>query len=379
MMDCGSSRQKPSRIPRVVLIFALLAIVIPSIAQLQPGAPWPKYRGNSGNTGQGIGGGALPILKWNNPSEFVPAYSYRFPIIGADGTVYEPTGGGLAAFDGNTGAGKWSNSLAGAILAIDKNSTLYDCDQAGDTLYALSSSTGATNWSSSFNNYSAFTYVVVANDGNIIAIRQDYYAYGISSSGMQLWKFCPSESYVSQDAVPAIGKDGSVYILGDATLYSLNAGTGAVNWSFSVPTTGGNALELSPVVGPDGTVYVSDGFGNLYAVNYTNGQQEWEVASGATAPEQRLQLGISSGGTLYSINQTADVSAYNSATGTLLWTFTSPYGYSTGYPVISADGTVYISATNGYISPSLIQGPSTRSTPSTAQSCGPIRTPVPNR
>lgn len=123
------------------MVFAFLAFALPSIAQLQLGAAWPKYRGDRGNTGQAIGVGALPILKWNIPIEEIGNDSYRFRAVGSDGTLYVQVNGGIAACDGQTGTQKWSNHVGGYTFAINKNNTLYACDYYS---FSLTAPNGAT-------------------------------------------------------------------------------------------------------------------------------------------------------------------------------------------------------------------------------------------
>ena len=62
---------------------------------------------------------------------------------------------------------------------------------------------------------------------------------------------------------PAIGDDGTIYVgSSDKKVYAINS-DGTTNWVF---TTGGAVLS-SPVLGADGTIYVGSLDFNLYAIN----------------------------------------------------------------------------------------------------------------
>ena len=76
-------------------------------AQLEAGAPWPQFRGNSRGTGLNRYVGAQTVvLKW---SYATGGAVFSSPAIGADGTVYVGSADNMTyAFDGATGALKWN-------------------------------------------------------------------------------------------------------------------------------------------------------------------------------------------------------------------------------------------------------------------------------
>jgi outer membrane protein assembly factor BamB len=61
----------------------------------------------------------------------------------------------------------------------------------------------------------------------------------------------------------------------DGNLYALDASDGSQQWSF---TTGGDVSSSPAVV--DGTVYVGSGDSNLYAVDASDGTEQWSFATG---------------------------------------------------------------------------------------------------
>jgi outer membrane protein assembly factor BamB len=166
---------------------------------------------------------AGPTLRWafsSKGDEFQAS-----PAIGADGTVYiGSTGGYMYALDGATGTEKWSVKFSAPISspAIGRDGTVY----IGSWLYfmALDGATGQVKWS---------------------RLIYDKHGYLVFSS-------------------PAIAGDGTVYVApqyGD--LLALNGATGDLLWWYPLKTT---TQQSSPVIGPDGTVFINSTDGNTYAI-----------------------------------------------------------------------------------------------------------------
>ena len=83
------------------------------------------------------------------------------------------------------------------------------------------------------------------------------------------------------ESTPVIGHDGTVYITStDGNLYGLDGVTGAVLWSFSTgaETTG------TPAMGPNGDIVYSAGNGNMNANNPANGGSLvwWQPVAGSS-------------------------------------------------------------------------------------------------
>ena len=72
------------------------------------------------------------------------------------------------------------------------------------------------------------------------------------------------------DSSPAVGPDGTVYVgSDDHYLYAVNA-DGSPKWKYQT----GDAIKSSPAVGPDGTVYVGSDDTYLHAV-HADGSLKW--------------------------------------------------------------------------------------------------------
>jgi polyvinyl alcohol dehydrogenase (cytochrome) len=67
--------------------------------------------------------------------------------------------------------------------------------------------------------------------------------------------------------------DGRVFVgAADGTVYSLNAGTGCIYWTYAAVS----GVRTSPVIG-NGSVYVGDLRGNMYALNAATGALLWKT------------------------------------------------------------------------------------------------------
>ena len=189
------------------------------------------------------------------------------------------------------------------------------------------------------------------------------------------WRFHPPASS-SLHATPALSSDGSTLYLAfaagsfnstspKATLYALQAPASGTDpqvvWTADL---GATRVAASPTVGPDGTIYVANAMGQLFAVA-ANGSIKWTAQTGATL---KSAPALGADGTVY--HATSDGKMYAvSAQGQARWAFDfgahlgpTPLvtaegggpgggGGATGVgsgasPTIGPDGTIYIGANN---------------------------------
>lgn len=113
----------------------------------------------------------------------------------------------------------------------------------------------------------------------------------------------------------------------------------------------GGPIAGSPIVGPDGTVYVTSHDGHLYAID-ANGKQRWKFA---TADRVWSTPAVAEDGTVYIGSDDDNLYAVAAATGKLRWKLRlgrceptigfGPEGARCdvdGGPTIGADGTIYV-------------------------------------
>ena len=171
--------------------------------------------------------GTRAVQRW---VAVVPGPSYASPVVAPDGTVYlgsDDAAGGhrFYAFDGATGAVKWSAPTDNAVYtaaAIDAAGNVYFGTLTSGRLYSRTAA-GALRW----------TYTGAS--------------VGTSSS-------------------PALSPDGrTVYFGGyDSKLHAVDAATGAGRWTFPL---GKEVRASSPAVDSNGVVYIGSYDGLLYGVN----------------------------------------------------------------------------------------------------------------
>ncbi len=135
-------------------------------------------------------------------------------------------------------------------------------------LFAIDPDTGAVIWTFSTGGAITTKPAVSSNGSTIYFGSDDGYVYAVNSNGTLLWQFDTGTAVKSS---PALSNSGNYVYFGTGleTFYALRADTGAFVWS-NTPFPN-NAFWSSPVVGPDGTVYVGNDNGRLYAFNGSTG------------------------------------------------------------------------------------------------------------
>jgi hypothetical protein len=301
------------------------------------------------NTGRGLSAitntGSAALNKWTFAGTFAGGQGVRgSPAIGPDLTLYCTSGayntGNLYAvrMDGSL---KWFRSFGStgrSSPAIGPDGTVYL--NAGGQLNALTPS-GAQKWSYPVGGYDN-TSPVVGADGTIYLAQDEGWAFfALNPDGSVKWSknYVYSGFYMTGDSV-ALGADGAVFIYA-SDLLVLNP-DGAQRWSH--PPLNWHCSGASPVLGEDGSVYISDqGDSALYKLT-PNGELVWSALACPflTNPPPSAPAIDRSGKLYYSVSNSIFAV---SPEGQVLWGVTLP-GISGGYlplpsPTIGPDGTVY--------------------------------------
>ena len=190
-----------------------------------------------------------------------------------------------------------------------------------------------------FKGLDRYSEVVVGRDGVLYGSGRDT-LYAIHENGKEKWHYQYQGGRVS---IPAIGPDGTVYIVGvkeKAYLIALSGDSGKVKWKGEV---GQYSLEdwLPPIaVASTGRVYVA--LGNTLSAFNPSGVKEWTYQLspnpfGPTAPslsldEKTIYVYQRARGGLYAINHD----------GTLKWHDSSPYSTDFSSPAVAPDGIIYL-------------------------------------
>ncbi len=241
---------------------------------------WKSLGGNFKRTGLSENSGPeLGCVKWkfetNGPvsASLTVGFDNRVHIACKDGTLYTLDANGVLL---------WSYDVNSPLLSsptIGTDSTVYVGSQNGN-LYAVDVS-GNLLWTHTTDGPISSS-PAVSEDGNVYVGSQDGKLYALSQDGSELWSFetkGPGEvSTGSIFASPSIGTDGTVYIAGlyDPNLYALNPNDGSLKWTCHFESQGWPFA--SPVIAPDGTIYQSLLYDtNLYAIDHNDGAIIWSI------------------------------------------------------------------------------------------------------
>ncbi len=185
------------------------------------------------------------------------------PAIGPDGTIY------VGAYDRNLyavrpdGTERWRFQTGGQIFsspAVGADGTIY-VGSDDQRMYAISPE-GQKKWDY-LTNGPIQSSPALGADGTIF-FASDVTFYALRPDGTEAWKNPYGSTTQSTAAVRA---DGTI-IFGadDGKVRALNPADGSAKWTFDTKTGVGNYIESSPVIAPDGSIYVGSLDGNLYKI-----------------------------------------------------------------------------------------------------------------
>ena len=241
---------------------------------------WKSLGGDFARTGLSDSNGPESgCIKW----EFETTRAVSASVtVGIDNTVYIPCEDGkLYALDPN-GSLIWSYDANSPLISsptIGPDGTLY-VGGLNSKLYAIDIN-GNLRWTHNTEGF-IYSSPAVSADGKIYVGSQDGVLYALDLDGSELWSFetkGPGEvPRGSIFASPAIGADETVYISGlyDPNLFALNPIDGSVKWTCKFQSQGWPFA--SPVIADDGTIYQTLLYDtNLYAIEPQNGSIIWSV------------------------------------------------------------------------------------------------------
>ena len=310
--------------------------------------------------------------------------------IGPDGTAYIGLHSGLvfALHDppnaGDQLAARWSFHPAGgsswhATPAIGRDGTVYvgfstnnNTPHAQGTLYALQAPTAGIQpqvlWSVDLGPGRQTSSPTLGPDGTIYAIGGAGRLSAIGPDGQVKWT---AQTGPVLKASPALGYNGTVFVSSmNGKLYAVappadaTVRIGMIRWTFRFaefpgksapvvshsPPAGADGIGsgASPMVGPDGTIYIGANNSNFYAISPT-GQLVWlfeaerEIGgiwstAALSADNRTLYFGANKGG-MYALNR---------VDGSLRWQH-RVIGSIYSSPTLDATGAVYTGTTIGHV------------------------------
>jgi outer membrane protein assembly factor BamB len=310
------------------------------------------------------------------------------PSVGPDGSVYVGAQNGRCYVIDKTGNLRWTHDTTDAIYssaAVSENGSVYVCSTDG-FVYALGPD-GSELWKFETAGFgllgnSIFASPAIGKDGAVyIAGLYDpnFYAFE-PNSGSVKW-VCnlripancykappltlPVDPYGCADkgswlfASPVVGEDGTIYqsLLYDPNLYAIEPNNGSIKWSVNLNdvTSGlfdrwaysrprvefyyqeiGESSWSEPVLGPDGTIYVSFDDPYVRAVE-PNGALKWVARPGSVGG---YTMAVGANGLIYAAGDEGFVFVLNDE-GKELSRFEAEKWLS--FPVITPDNTLLVS------------------------------------
>ncbi len=193
---------------------------------------------------------------------------YSSPAIAADGTIYMGMEyGNFRAYNAD-GSEKWQLSLGRveSSPAIGADGTIY-VGSVDHNLYAVNPD-GTKKWEFA-TGAGIYASPVIGADGTVYVGSSDAVFYAVNPDGTEKWHMATKGliPFMHSDT-PAIDSNGIIYVTGDDTttytfkrfLYAINP-DGQVQWMFYA-----DAIQGTPTIADDGTIYVGSANGTLYAI-----------------------------------------------------------------------------------------------------------------
>jgi outer membrane protein assembly factor BamB len=214
----------------------------------------------------------------------VGASAWGAPLV-VNEVVYFTAENGVHAFEARTGQPVWkfaTERYRGFVGSpAFEADTLYAA--IGDTLFALDSASGQTQWQVELG--ASFYGLAVANDKVYLGNDDGYFYAFDRATGEQHWTFQAGTGW----SAPAVA-DGVIYVGNiDQHLYALDARTGRELWKFEAE----DWTTSDPIVA-DGVMYVGSGNHSmreaprhLYALDAQTGAELWKFQAAGrilTAP-----------------------------------------------------------------------------------------------
>lgn len=145
------------------------------------------------------------------------------------------------------------------------------------------------------------------------------------------------------ESSPILGPDGMLYMgAADRRIYQVDADTKEIKNSFKMT----DRASTSPAIAADGSIYVGCADGSVFAVG-GDGWTKWTFDAGQ---DLFASPAVGADGTVYiatySTSNKCRVIALNPANGNAKWSHTLPLGVM-GTPALGADGTVYVGCGDG--------------------------------
>ena len=269
---------------------------------------------------------------------------YSSPAVDADGTVYFGSTDGSVYAVGSDGAERWRFKTEGpgvlpdgavfASPALGSDGTVYVGGLYDPNLYALDPFDGSVRWACRFPDMNAdgpggrpFASPVVGDDGTIYqTLLYDSHLYAIKPAGGTIaWSvdLCDPNLFAGDPnaptdsegwSEPVLGPDGTIYVsLDDPYLRAVDP-NGMVRWVTKLGDLGGFTMAVDSAH----VIYAAGDDGRLYAVA-PDGQELARLETGGWPVFPAL-----AGPDLLILADSKDYSAFEAEQTNTVWAITSP-------------------------------------------------------
>jgi probable HAF family extracellular repeat protein len=187
---------------------------------------------------------------------------------------------------------------------------------------------------------------------------KDLSAIGVFTVNNLSGSFIPEGFYSSPLMGPELSTGTNVYITsrdGEIYCFNVNDLSGGPNWHKTVDSNPGSAsnsghLDSSPVMGPDGNIYVGSADGNLYKVITTDGTTQPTSIANTGGFRIESSPAIGTNGWVYFADFNGKMWAVNPANAQVKWwAQPSPYVDVKTSPVISSSGIVFFASNDHHV------------------------------
>ena len=314
---------------------------------------WPMRGFNAQRQGRShVQGPKSPFVKWIfDPPNPLEVFEAGGPSVALDGTIYVGgKAGELYALNPN-GTLQWTSSLGMPIETtplLTADGTIYvglgtASGSGTGAIQALESLSGTSKWSFEVDG-AVLSSPSAGPTGTVFFGSNDGHVYALSSTGTSLWTY---DAGGQVRGSPAHSHDASrVYVAGyDANLHAVDADTGASAWTSAL----GGLSRSTPLVGPDGTIYVASFSNKAVSAFDPTGQLIW-----STVLDGFLKTDMALGGEVLWVTQYAGyVSALSLVSvddiglgGVVYNSGAAPFDAP---PCVDVQGTVYAGGSDGQI------------------------------
>lgn len=289
-------------------------------------------------------------------TESKPFHSYTNPGDYKVGIyiTYKNGNNTYASIDLNVESFKWSSinlingnytgfvKASNPVFSPDGLTAYIPTSNGKGDLFAIDIFSGNIKWVYPISGVSYGGGSIVGADGSIYQGAQDKKLYAIKPSGAEKWTITLEGNI---EGFPAITSDQLLYVgtnsSSKATLYSINADNGSINWK--------NELEGSVI-----SAIAVDKAGNIYAGTnkciysfFENGEQRWKT-NGTINVTERGSFAINDNTLFAGLKAGAGLIAINMTDGTTLWKYSdSALNHDSYFPVIGKNGFIYYSNRSG--------------------------------